>query len=131
MYHAVIYGLTVVVLGMNGCGYDYINLATVQRLNSTTKLRRYERSRRAGSSMFPKCRIRGPDPRGRPAGRQKSTRGSKWPDPQRDPHLAGHDPTRPARFFNTTSPDPIHEIGKGWGSSGGIHSLGFYSHSEV
>ena len=56
----------------------------------------------------PRVRSTGPTRRS-----EETTIGSRWPDPWHDPHLAGHDPTQPAKFPNLlTRPDLTRELAK-------------------
>ena len=88
----MVYDLAVVRMG----GYEqhFVDLVAASQLHITPKEYRHERGPREGS-MLSGCRLRGPDLRVRPTGRQKTTRALRWLDPRRGPDLAGHDQTRP------------------------------------
>ena len=61
---------------------------------------RHQGGPRVGNSKFSKRWIRGLNMCVRPAGQNKTTCRSTWPDPRRDPNLPSHDPTRPMIFEN-------------------------------
>ena len=71
----------------------------------------YERNLRGKIWIFFEGRVRKPGPWTRPAGQQKTTRGSCWPNPQVTPFLlVVIRPDLGAFDRVLTRPDPIHEI---------------------